>query len=177
MICLVLAQLAASIALSVAPADLERTAARHVVEEFERIGRAAPQPDSALHQAARALAERALDTSASAVADVLSVNEAVSNAGGFDPNPRALVIRASPPEQALQSVLSRKDISAEPASKLGLAAAGRGDHGGVGGLLAARKAELKPFPHCLTKPGVSARLCGRLLTAFGAADLYVRNPG
>jgi uncharacterized protein YkwD len=171
------ARLAISTALSVGTADLERKAARHVVGEYERIGRAAPQADQALYQAARVLAERALQTSASKVADALSVNEAVSNAGGSDPNPRALVIRASPPEQALESFLLRKDIGTEPANKMGVTVAVRGETGAVVALLASRKAELKPFPRFLPKPGTSSKLCGRLLPAFSSAELYVRQPG
>ncbi len=166
---------AVSALLSVSSPDLEQRAARHVAHEFERVGRSAPAMDESLSKAARALAQEALDTSATEAANVLSVSQAVSDADGYDPSPRALVIRGSPPDQALTSFLARTDASQEPASRMGIGAAIRGERAALVALLATRKVSLKRFPR-LVKPGASAQLCGQLLASLSRADVFVTRP-
>ena len=168
-------QLAVTAAISLTSPEMERRAVHHLTEQFERVGRAAPVIDEGLTRAARALAEEALQTSAKEAANVLSVSQAVSDAEGYDPSPRALVIRGSPPDQALASFLARTDASHEPASRMGIGAAIRGESGALVALLATRKVTLKSFPR-LVKPGNSPRLCGELSGSFRAADVFVTLP-
>ncbi len=169
-------QLLALALLSASASDLERQATRHVVEQFERVGRAAPVSDPALAKAAHLLAEQALQTSAAEAADVLTVSAAISDAEGYDPNPRALAIRGSPPEHALQSFLRRGDVNLEPASRMGVSAVTKGDHAAIVALLVSRKAELRPFPRTLPKAGVAQSLCGQLVSSLRTADVYATRP-
>jgi uncharacterized protein YkwD len=161
-----------------APAsDLEQRATQHVVEQFERVGRVPPAPDSTLGKAARLLAEQALRTSASEAADVMSVSAAVSDAEGYDASPRAVVIRGSPPQHALESFLSRADVNQDPASRMGVSAVTLGDNAAIVALLVSRKAELKPFPRALPRTGGAPTLCGQLVSSLRTADVYVTRPG
>jgi uncharacterized protein YkwD len=171
----VVLRLAVSALLSLSSADLEQRAANHIAHEFERVGRSTPAIDQSLSKAARALAQQALEASANEAANVLSVSQAVSDADGYDPNPRALVIRGSPPEQALASFLARSDASQEPASRMGIGALVRGDRATIVALLATRKVSLKPFPRLL-KPGTFAQLCGQLFSSLSRADVFVTRP-
>jgi uncharacterized protein YkwD len=155
---------------------MEASAQRHVLSEFERIGRSAPRLDPILAGAARKLAETALDTSAEEVADVISISGAVSAADGFDPNPRAVVIRATPPEYALENFTRRSDFNAEPATHLGIGTAQRGERAVVVALLAERKALLKPFPRALPVAGTTRTLCGDLHPPLGRPEVYVTRP-
>jgi len=167
--------LVATAAISLSTSDMERRASHHLTEQFERVGRAVPVIDESLSRAARALAEEALQTSAKDAANVLSVSQAVSDAQGYDPSPRALVIRGTPPDQALASFLARADASHEPASRMGIGAAIRGESGALVALLAARKVTLKSFPR-LVKPGKSPMLCGELGGSFRTADVFITLP-
>ena len=168
-------QITFSTVLSLSSADLEQRAARHLGQEFERVGRSTPAIDQSLTRAARALAREALESSATEAANVLSVSQAVSDAEGYDPSPRALVIRGSPPEQALASFLSRTDANQEPASSMGVGAWIRGDSAALVALLAMRKVSLKPFPR-FPKPNSSPQLCGQLTASLHAADVFVTRP-
>ncbi|HVE83014.1 MAG TPA: CAP domain-containing protein [Myxococcales bacterium] len=162
---------AASDALS-----LEREAGAHVRREFERVGRAAPAPDGSLQVAARALAREALATGADRAADLLEISALVSDAGGADPSPRAVVIRATPPDYALEAFLKRRDFNEEPASHLGVGAAVAGDHAVIVALLSDRKALLRPFPRVLPRAGASRALCGELLGGLGQPEIFVTRP-
>lgn len=168
-------QITFSTVLSLSSADLEQRAARHLGQEFERVGRSTPAIDQSLTRAARALAREALESGATEAANVLSVSQAVSDAEGYDPSPRALVIRGSPPEQALASFLSRTDANQEPASSMGVGAWIRGDSAALVALLAMRKVSLKPFPR-FPKPNSSPQLCGQLTASLHAADVFVTRP-
>ena len=68
-----------------AGSDLEAKAGRHVLEEYERVGRSAPVSDPKLTAAARAVAKEAVNTSAADAADPIALTEWVSSAGGADP--------------------------------------------------------------------------------------------
>ena len=76
--------------------ELETAATATLAQQFERVGRSNPILDPALTRAARALAAKALDTSANQAAELLTLTAAMSEAGGFDATPRALVLRGSP---------------------------------------------------------------------------------
>jgi uncharacterized protein YkwD len=168
-------QLAVSAVISLSSPEMERQAAHHLTEQFERVGRAVPVLDESLTRAARTLAKDALQTSAKEAANVLSVSQAVSDAEGYDPSPRALVIRGSPPDQALASFLARTDVTHEPASRMGIGASIRGESGALVALLVTRKVALRSFPR-LVKPGSSPKLCGELVSSFRTADVFVTLP-
>jgi len=166
---------AASLVLSLTPPEMEQRAAQHLARDFERVGRSAPALDESLTGAARALARKALERSAKEAASTLAVTQAVSDANGYDPSPRALVIRGSPPDEALSSFLSRTDAKDEAASKMGVGASIQGDRAALVALLATRKVSLKPFPRA-AKPRSAHQLCGELVEPFSSADVYVTRP-
>ena len=76
-------------------ADAEARAMLHVRQEFERVGRSSPMSDPALTQAARTLAREALLATTEAASGT-RIGLAVSEAGGWDPNPRLVLIRSWP---------------------------------------------------------------------------------
>lgn len=159
---------------ALSPAELEARASRRVALEYERIGRALPQRDEALDRAARAIAEEALTTSAARAADVLSLTEAISAAGGWDPSPRALVLRGNP-EECLRAFEARTDLAQEPASHVGIGALRRGDLAALAVLLVQRKVDLAPFPRTV-RPGGTGRLCGALRGELTGPEVYVTRP-
>ncbi|HEY8210484.1 MAG TPA: CAP domain-containing protein [Myxococcaceae bacterium] len=169
----------AALLLTASPADaifLEREAAAHVRREFERVGRIIPAPDASLQVAARALAREALATGADRAADFLEISALVSESGGADPTPRAVVIRATPPGFALESFQKRRDFNEEPASHLGVGAAVSGDNAVIVALLSDRRAALRPFPRILPRAGVSQALCGELYGGLGQPEVFVTRP-
>ncbi len=170
-----LLHVAASLVVSLTPPEMEQRAAQHLARDFERVGRSAPTLDESLNGAARALARQALERSAKEAANALAVSQAVSDANGYDPSPRALVIRGSPPDQALSSFLARTDANDEAASKMGVGASIQGDRAALVALLATRKVSLKPFPRA-AKPRSSHQLCGELVEPFRSADVFVTRP-
>ena len=117
----------------------------HVRQTFERIGRSSPVSDPALTQAARALAREALLATAEAASGA-RIGLAVSEAGGWDPNPRLVLIRSWPTQTTLQAFLQRTDFTSEPATHAGLALVADDDHTVLALLLADRKAQVQPFP-------------------------------
>ncbi|MGQ0506235.1 MAG: CAP domain-containing protein [Myxococcaceae bacterium] len=159
-----------------APAEAEGRAYQQIVREFEKIGRSAPRLDKRLSVAARAMAEEAVRTSASEASDLQAVTEKVSEAQGFDPSPRALVIRGHPLDAAVESFLARKDIADEAATHVGVAATRDGDDAALVVLTTFRKVELSPFPRTVPKVGASHPLCGEVLPPLTAADVYVTQP-
>jgi len=174
MIALVLGVLLA--ATPATPTPLERRAMNHVHQEFERVGRRSPHPDPALTEAARRLAQEALDSGVSGAVELLTVTEAVSDAGGADPSPRSYVIRAGDGDMAVQTLLARKDLSQEPASHVGVGMARRGVYTTLVVLLAERKATLQPYPRVLDTPGLGQTLCGQLVAPLRSAEVYVTLP-
>lgn len=162
--------------LALSPTDLEHQAGSQIVREYERIGRSAPAYDPALSQAARSLARDALVSSAADAADVLAITERVSQAGAADPTPRAIVVRASPVDYALETFLKRGDLSGEPATAVGVGAAVDGDRAVIVALLSDRKGSLQPFPHQLPKAGSTHGLCGELQSPLAHAEVYATQP-
>jgi uncharacterized protein YkwD len=154
----------------------EQRSARHVLLEFERVGRRAPRLDAALTQAARQLAQGALDKGVSGAVELVSVIEAVSRAGGSDPSPRSYVIRAETDELAVQTLLARKDLGQEPTSHLGVGMASQGRNSALVVLLAERKGSFRPFPRAFAGPGSGQTLCGQLEEPLRSGELYVTQP-
>lgn len=157
--------------------DMEAEATRHVVREFERVGRRAPVQDATLGTAARRLAREALTTYTSGAPDLFTLTEAISDAGGADPTPRTYVIRAWTPRSGLETFLSRGDFNTERASHFGLGVALEGERVAVVLLMSDRKAELQPFPRVLAGGERAARtLCGTLVAPLRQADVYITRP-
>lgn len=162
--------------LLAAPPDPASLARKAVVDQFERKGRSNPLDDAALDQAAKELAQKALDTSAAEAADLLTLTAALSRAGGFDPTPRALLLKGSPAEEPLKSLRARGDLADEPVTHLGVGAAQRGDKVALCVLLAERRAEVEAFPRHLGSHPKPERLCATLKDGYQSADLFVTRP-
>lgn len=160
--------------LASAPPPLTPVAQR-IASAFEHVGRSAPEDDPALDAAAKALAQKALAQGATRAAETLSLSEAISGAGGFDPTPKTMIIRAEPPEKAIATFLARDEIAQDPASFRGIGIAVDGEQAALAVILAARKANLEPFPHTLPGPETRA-LCGTLLPPLRAPELFVTTP-
>lgn len=158
------------------PAETAERGVQHVRREFERIGRSAPEQDEVLTRAAQALAREALEKTADEAADLLAISQVVSDAGGFDPTPRAVVVRATPVGYALEAFTRRTDFNEEPASHVGVGAIQVGERAVIVALLSQRKAKLDKFPRQLRRPGESHTLCGEFTDALGTPELYVTRP-
>ena len=146
-----------------------------ITSAFEQVGRTAPEDDPALDEAAQRLAEKALSEGAARAADTLSLSEAISAAGAFDPTPKTMIIRAEPPEQAIETFLTRDGIAADPASVRGLGMASDGEQAALAVILSERKARLEPFPHALPQP-TTRSLCGALVPPLAAPEVFVTRP-
>ena len=155
--------------------DAESRALLHVRQAFERIGRSAPVADPALTLAARTLAREALVATTEA-ASGSRIALAVSEAGGWDPNPRLVLIRSWPTEAAVQAFLARNDFASEAASHAGLAVVADDEHSVLALLLGERKAQLQPFPRRLEKAPARQRLCFELRAPLVRPSVYVTRP-
>jgi uncharacterized protein YkwD len=159
------------------PRDMEAEADRHVVREFERVGRRAPVRDATLSAAARRLAHEALTEYTTGAPGLFTLTEAVSDAGGADPSPRTLVIRAWVHRHALETFLARTDFNTERASHFGVGIAFVGERASLVLLLSDRKAELKPFPRNIAGGEHAMQtLCGSLVSPLRQPDIYVTRP-
>jgi len=147
----------------------------HVRQAFERVGRSSPVSDPALTQAARILAREALLGSAEAASGT-RIGLAVSQAGGWDPNPRLVLIRNWPTRETLETFVQRNDFTAEPASHAGLAMAADDDHTVLVLLVADRKAVLQPFPRKIEKAPSRQRLCFDLRAPLVQPSVFVTLP-
>src|SRR5919197_5427266 len=133
---------AAAVLAIISPAEIESSAAHQVALSYERAGRRTPVTDEALTAAARSLARAALGNSAREAAELVPLTEAISSAGGWDPSPRAFVVKTSPAEEVLVRLRERSDFAAEPATHVGLGAAVEGNASAVVILLSERRATL-----------------------------------
>lgn len=156
-------------------ADAEAKAMLHLRQTFERVGRSAPVSDPALTQAARTLAREALVTTAQAASGA-RIGLAVSEAGGWDPNPRLVLIRSWPTQTTVQSFLQRTDFAAEPASHAGVALVADEDHSVLALLLAERKAQVQPFPRKVPTAPSRQRLCFELRAPLERPSVFVTRP-
>jgi uncharacterized protein YkwD len=155
--------------------EAEARATAHLRQVFERVGRSAPATDPGLTQAARTLAREALLGSSEA-ANGARIAAAVSEAGGWDPNPRLVLIRSWPTETTLEAFLQRTDFTGEPASHAGLALVADGEHAVLAMLLTERKAVLQPFPRRMEKAPARQRLCFELRSPLGHPAVFVTRP-
>ncbi len=155
---------------------LEAQALQRVREEYGRQGPGLPQPDPVLTAAARALAREALRGGAGPAAQLGSIVQQVSAAGGHDPIPRAVVVRATPAPYALDTFTRRTDLASEPATHVGVGAILSGESAVVVALFSRRKASLEPFPRQVPTAGGEQRLCGELQSALRSAELYLTRP-
>ena len=156
-------------------ADAEAKAIFQVRQAFERVGRSAPVADPALTQAARALAREALLTTIDAATGT-RIAQAVSDAGGWEPNPRLIIRRSWPLETTLDALAARRDLTDEAASHVGLAIAADGDQAVLVLLLAERKATLQPFPRKLDHAPAKQRLCFELRPPLLRPSVFVTRP-
>ena len=164
---------AASFLASAPPLEQVR---RQITREYERVGRTAPLDDPALDRAAHAIAERALSQASARAAVPNAIDDAVSDASGFDPAPRAIVIRAAPPSATLAAFLARTDVPSDPASVVGAGWAEDGAHGVAVVLLAQRKISLAPFPRSLPRSGLRQTLSGRFTSPLSRPELLLTTP-
>jgi uncharacterized protein YkwD len=158
------------------PLSQEARARLHVAREFERVGRRAPLPDKALETAARRLAREALTEYTTGAPDLLTLTEAVSDSGGADPSPKALVIRAWVHAHAIETFLARTDFNAERATHFGVGVAFLGERAALVMLVADRRAEVLPFPRTLAKAGTEKRMCGRLVPPLRGPQVFITRP-
>jgi len=156
-------------------AEAEAKAMLHIRQSFERIGRSSPVSDPALTQAARALAREALIGTVQA-AGGSRIALAVSEAGGWDPNPRLVLIRSWRTQTTVQSFLQRTEFTAEPASHAGVALVADDDHTVLALLLAERKAIVQSFPRKLAAAPARQRLCFALRSPLGRPSVFVSRP-
>jgi uncharacterized protein YkwD len=162
--------------LAAAPSALEDRAMRAVALDFERVGRRTPTRDEALSEAARILAQRALDHDARSAADLVALTAAVSRAGGWDPSPRALVVRGAPSDEPVKSLEKRKDLASDPATHVGVGVAVKGHTAALVVLLSHRKMTLQPFARAFDAPTSPQALCGRLEVPYAHPELFVTLP-
>lgn len=160
---------------------VERTARERVDQTFERHGRRAPELDSALSLAARALATRALHRGrAQGSGDLLVVSDAVSRAGGFDPQPKVVAMIFSPKSDAQRALAQANDFLAEdPSSHVGIGAAEDGQALALVLLFVRRQVSLDPFSRKLPKPTTRAAgetLCGDVPDPYRDSELFITLP-
>lgn len=160
---------------TLSPVELEYRGTQHVVQAFEQADKPVPEGDPALARAARRVAQEALEGDETA-SDALSISEALSDMRGWDPNPRALVFRGTPPSEALKALLDRVDLAKTPTSHVGIGAAFKGDRAAVVVFMAERKAELEPFPRGFPRAGATQALCGHLNPPLEHPEVYVTRP-
>jgi uncharacterized protein YkwD len=159
--------------LSAAPSD--EALQRAVAARFEAAGRQTPPQEPELERAARAIARHALGAGVIDAAGLLRVTAAISRAGGWDPNPLAVLVRA--PSDELIATLARQVSTDEPVTAMGTALVLEGDRGAAVALLARRRMQLFPFARRHTAPpSAPQRLCGKLLPPLATADVFVTRP-
>lgn len=164
-----------ALVLAVGPPSLEQQATSRVRERFETAGRSLPNEDPRLVAAARVLARMALDRSASDAAGLLAVTEAISNAGGWDASPTAILIKAAP-GQLLEELSRQKSLANEAASVMGVGLVEDGPRAALCVLLGQRKFELEPVSRRFKKLPKEVQVCGTLSPPLETAELFVTHP-
>lgn len=169
-----IAHLTLAALLSVAPTNEQVLRAVH--QNFERVGRATPPEDAALSRAAGQIARDALTVGVANAASLVGVTAAVSTNGGWDPSPKAVVIRSAPDELLL--LLEKHELGGEPASLVGVAIEQDQNRAAVAVLIAHRQVDLERFPRTLPRPALDTkRLCGALRAPLTTAELFITRPG
>lgn len=161
-----------ALALALTP---QQSAEAQVARAYERVGRTAPRVDPILTEAAKRIATYALNHSAEESSSLLRLSREVSSAGGWDPAPRAIVIRSTPADYALEKFLQRTDLADDPASHVGIGLAANGERGALVALFSERKARLREFSRLNSVPGTRT-LCGELEAPLKSAELFVTHP-
>lgn len=154
----------------------ERAAVRHLIDRFELTGRRTPERDSALDEAARAIAQAALVSTADEAADIYTLTSAVSAAGGYDPLPRAMIVKGNVTGDALAAFLGRDDFSAEPTTHVGLAAAVSGKSLAICALLTYRRGQVLPFVRQVVPGPQGQLLCVTLDPSLGKPEAFFTRP-
>lgn len=163
------------VAVVLAASSVEQSAVAAVHERFETAGRSRPSDDARLTEAARSLAQLAIDKTASDAAGLLAVTDAVSIAGGWDASPTAILLKASR-ETVLDELGKLTSVAAEPASAMGIGVAEKGDRVALCILLAQRKIELAPVTRRYVKAPKNVTVCGNLVAPLETAELFVTAP-
>ena len=156
--------------------ELEREIEEAVARAYRATGAQPPRPDKALALAAVRLAERALDGGVREAVDAEVSAEELSRVGAWDPPPRTVAVRASPPERAAAALAARSDLAATPATHFGLGVASK--EGGAAAavlLLSSRRALLDPFPRKV-EVGARETLSGTLVFPLHDARVFVTAP-
>ena len=166
---------AAVLALGAMKAGPETELEAAVGAAFRAAKRTAPKSDKALAAAASALARVVLAEGAKAATDSEAVANELSRAGAWDPPPRVLAVRASPPEHALRAMSARADLAALDASHLGAGFASDGASGVAVLLFTERRAFLEPFPRAVSV-GFRATLKGDVVFPLYDARVLVTGP-
>jgi uncharacterized protein YkwD len=154
----------------------EEAVAGLVARRFEAAGRRTPATDPMLSRAARAIAQRALEEGVVDASGLLRVTAAISRAGGWDPSPGVVAVRAAP--EALLSLLERRVSTDEPVTHVGVASLSETPtRAAAVVLLARRRIELAPFERAHRAPTrAPQRLCGRLAPPLSSAEVFVTRP-
>ncbi len=155
--------------------ELEYRATSLIVDQMIFGERPPPTGDPALAAAARLLARRAFEPGTSEASDLMAIAEAVSASGGYDPLPRSVAIRGSPPDEALRSLAARAQLREHGGTHLGVGAVASDERAVMVALWAERRAKLRPFRRAYPGPARPS-LCGELLGSFGAPELYLTSP-
>lgn len=169
--------LVVALALAKSADVTEADARKLVLSRFEKVGRSTPQSDTALDKAAWALANLALETSATKSAELLAVTQAVSRAGASDPSPKMFVVKARPAKEALEALRRRVDLANESMTHLGIGAATKGEDTALVVLLSQRRATLRPFPRQLPAKPSPQRLCAEMAPGLVEPEVFVTEPG
>lgn len=157
------------------PATPEAEIGRAVQHAYRAAHQPPPAIDRTLSAAARAQAERALAGGVKAATDSGTVAESMSRAGSWDPPPRVIALRTSPPENAARAAAARADLASMPATHLGIGLASKNSDGAVVLLFTVRRAVLEPFPRRVAV-GRTATLEGRLELPLYDAQIVVAGP-
>lgn len=167
--------LAVAALLGAAASPEETRLERAALSAYAAAKRPAPVVDPFLTRAARALSLKALADGPNAATAGDAVAAALSEAGSWDPPPRAIVLRTTPPGRALDAVESRTDLASLPATRLGVAFAAAGRSGAVVLLFSERRAFLEPFPRQVAA-GATATLGGELVFPLYDGRVVVSGP-
>jgi uncharacterized protein YkwD len=161
--------------LSAAPTSDE--VERAIAHQREATTRSVPSRDAALDRAAAQIAASALTGGVDRAVGLLAITRAVSRAGGWEPTPVAVVLRATT-DDALHAVEAQPELAATTAAVMGLGVASADGRTAICVLLGKREAQLGPFPRASPRPPAQPpRLCARLRPPLAQGEVFVTEPG